>query len=206
MAPSVAIRVDLSERGAATKAGEEILKAHGPIAAVVNNAGFGIYEPFLDHTLADHERLMQVNYFAALELSRSLLPSMVAHGGGTIVNVCSMSAKMGPWGHSGYAASKAALRAMSETLDAEFASKGVRVSCIFPGIVATPYFQQPRMKALLPKVESRAITPERCARAVCRLLTHPRIWKCVPSHYRLLDVVAACSARLAHAIVARNSR
>jgi len=206
LAPSVAVRVDLAEPGAATDAADKILSAHGPISALVNNAGFGIYEPFLDHELADHYRLMQVNHFAALELTRAFLPAMVARGGGAVVNVCSMSAKMGPWGHSGYAASKAAMRAMTETLDAEFAPNGVRLSCLFPGIVDTPYFKMPRMRALFPKVEARKIAPERCARAICRLLTHPRTWKCVPSHYRLLDVVAACSAQLAHAIVARNSR
>jgi len=206
VAPSVAMMVDLAEPGAATQVAHEILAAHGPMTALVNNAGFGIYEPFLDHGRADHYRLMQVNHFAALELTRAFLPAMVAQGVGAIVNVCSMSAKMGPWGHSGYAASKAALRAMTETLDAEFAPVGVRLSCVFPGIVSTPYFQQPRMRALFPKVEARAISPERCARAICRLLTHPRTWKCIPSHYRLLDVIAACNARLAHAIVARSSR
>lgn len=205
LAPSSAICVDFVEPGAAGQAAHEILASHGPVSALVNNAGFGIDEPFLDHQLVDHYQLMQVNDFAPLELTRVLLPAMVSRGAGAIVNVSSMSAKMGPWGQSGYAASKAALRAMTETLDAECAPHGVRLSRVFPGVVATLYFAHARMKALFPKVEGRAVAPERCARAICRLLRHPRTWKCVPAHDRLLDRVSACNARLAHAIVARSS-
>jgi len=205
-APSVAVVTDLSDPAAADAAASAILSTHGPVDAIINNAGYGIYEPFLEHALVDHRRLMQVNYFSPLSLTRAFLPSMLERGRGTVVNVSSMSAKMGPWGHSGYAASKAALRALTETLDAEFAPKGVRFSCIFPGIVDTPYFLEPRMTKLFVKVRKRAISPERCARVICNLLERPQIWVCVPWHYKLLDALSAFSARLSHSIVAQSSR
>lgn len=205
-APSTPLFVDLADPGAAQAVASRILSMHGPVDALVNNAGFGIYEPFLDHSVNDHRRLMQVNYHSPLSLMRAFLPSMRDRGSGTVVNVSSMSAKMGPWGHSGYAASKAALRALTETLDAEFSPHGVRLSCLFPGIVDTPYFREPRMQQLFEKVKHRAIPAERCARAVCDLVDAPRIWRCEPGFYRMLDALCALNARLAHALVARGSR
>lgn len=205
-APSVALRADLSEPSAAADAAAAILDDLGPIDALVNNAGFGIYEPFLTHGLDDHRRLMQVNYFSPLSLINAFLPSMLARGVGRVVNVASMSAKMGPWGHSGYSASKAALRALTETLDAECSPRGVRCSCVFPGIIDTPYFHHGSMRRLFPQMRSRAISAERCAEVVCRTLERPRIWATVPAHYRLLDAMLACSAGFAHGVVARSSR
>lgn len=206
LAPSTPLFVDLSDPGAAQAVATRILSMHGPVDALVNNAGFGIYEPFLEHSVHDHRRLMQVNYFSPLALMRGFLPSMRERGRGAIVNVASMSAKMGAWGHSGYAASKAALRAATEAIEAEFAPSGVRLSCLFPGIVDTPYFREPRMTQLFAKVVRRAIGPDRCARVVCDLLESPRLWRCEPRLYRLLDALAAVNARVAHALVARNSR
>lgn len=205
-APSVALPVDLARPEAVKEVAEHILATHGPVDALVNNAGFGLYEPFLAHSLDDHRRLMQVNYFAPLSLTLALLPSMVHQGRGAVINIASMSAKMGPWGHSGYAASKSALRALTETLEAEFGPQGVHASCIFPGIVDTPYFDKGGLRTLFIKMRKRAISPERCAKAVCDALLRPRVWVCVPRHYRLLDLISACSHGLAHAVVARSSR
>lgn len=205
-APSIPIGVDLADPGAAEAVAAEILDTHGPVDALVNNAGFGLYRPFLEHAPADHARLMQVNYFSSLSLIRSFLPSMIAQGHGTVVNVSSSSAKMGPWGHAGYAASKAAMRALTECLHAEHAPRGVRFSCVFPGIVDTPYFEKAGWEALYAKMRSHAISAERCARGICNVIQRPRVWASIPGHYRLLDAIAAFSPRLAHAIVARSSQ
>lgn len=206
LAPSVPVVADLAEEGAAEDAASRILSTHGAIDALVNNAGYGLYEPFLSHEPADHRRLMQVNYFAPLSLIRAFLPSMLTLGHGGVVNVASMSAKMGPWGHSGYSASKAALRALTETLDAEFGPKGVRFSCLFPGIVDTPYFERGGLRTLFTLMRKRAIPAPRCARAICNAIERPRIWICVPWHYRLLDAMAAVSPTAAHRVVATSSR
>jgi short-subunit dehydrogenase len=206
LAPSAVVTADLAQPDGPEKAASHILETHGPIDALVNNAGFGIYATFLRHAPQDHARLMQVNYFAPLALIRAFLPAMLARGHGRIVNISSMSAKIGPWGHSGYAASKAALRAMTESLDAEYRAHGVRFSCVFPGIIATPYFMNPGMSVLFRKVQRYAISPQRCARLVANVVERPRIWACVPWHYRILDALGALSPTLAHRIVARSSR
>lgn len=205
-APSVPLVVDLADPNAAEEVATRILSTHGAVDAIVNNAGFGLYGSFLSHDLAEHRRLMQVNYFSPLSLIRAFLPSMLALGRGCVVNVASMSAKMGPWGHSGYSASKAALRSLTETLEAEFGPKGVRFSCVFPGIVDTPYFEKGGMRKLFSMLRNRAISAPRCASAVCNALDRPRIWICVPWHYRFLDAMCALSPRVAHRVVAASSR
>jgi short-subunit dehydrogenase len=205
-APCCAAPADLSDPAATSAIGHHILRRYGPVDILINNAGFGIYRDFARQTWGDHERLMAVNYRAPLMLTRAFLPGMLSHGRGHIINVSSMAARIGPWGHAGYAASKAALRAMTEVLAAEYNSRGVHVSCVFPGIIDTPYFRIGGLGPLFDRLKRHAITPERCASAIVGLLDRPRVWAYVPRHYRLLDLVAAVSPPLAHAIVARKSR
>lgn len=212
LAPSAAFPVDLDDLDSIEPTIERVTRALGPPRALVNNAGFGLYKPFLDHSIAEHERLMRVNYFAPLRLIRATVPHLLArepdHDGarGSVVNISSMSVKMGPWGHSGYTAAKAALRTLTHTLDAEHAPRGVRFSAVFPGIVDTAYFHAGDYPSLLRRVRRHVIAPGVVAGAVVRLLDRPRLETCVPGHYRALDLIAAVSPALAHRIVARQSR
>ncbi len=185
---------------------EAAIPASADVALLVNCAGVGIYRPFLDCSSDDAVRLMRVNYFAAAELIRVLLPHLLTRGSGHIINVASISAKIGPWGHSAYAPAKAALVSLTETLAAEHAGSGVHFSYVNPGIVETPYFESPDLARLWRRVRRHAISADAVARRIVGLLDRPRLQLCVPRHYRALDFLAAISPSLAHRMVARQSR
>jgi NAD(P)-dependent dehydrogenase (short-subunit alcohol dehydrogenase family) len=147
-APSVPLALDLSAEEAVESELSRVAEQAGSVDVLVNCAGHGMYRPFLEDCSDDHHQLMRVHYFGAAAAMRAVLPAMLARGRGHIVNVGSMSTKMGPWGHGGYAAAKAALTALTESLSAEYGPSGVRFSVVHPGIVDTPYYRGPSLAPL----------------------------------------------------------
>ena len=205
-APSTALPLDLVDPEAVYTAFSRIVDEHGVPNVLVNAAGYGHYAAFLDHDTDELHRLMQVNYWAPLQAIRAVLPRMVEEGRGHIFNVSSISAKMGPWGHSGYAAAKAALVSLTETLAAEHAETPVRFSCVIPGIVRTEFFDRPTYARFSDANQRRAIPPQRLARAIVRAIDRPRLQIVVPAHYRMVDLMRWLAYEWTHRLVGRQSR
>ncbi|HSQ00700.1 MAG TPA: SDR family NAD(P)-dependent oxidoreductase [Candidatus Dormibacteraeota bacterium] len=105
---------------------QRLVVAAGRLDAVINNAGIGQVEPFLESDPAVWRATLDTNLIGALLVARAALPAMLAAGRGAVVNVGSASASGWPY-LALYAASKAALHAASVALDREYAGRGVRV-------------------------------------------------------------------------------
>lgn len=204
-APCTAVPFDLLETQSIPTLTHRLIADHAPISVLINCAGSGAYRSFLDESPYDMSRLMRLNHEAAALLTRGLLPDMIARGRGHIVNISSMSAIVGAWGHCGYAASKSAMRNLTQSLRCEFRPHGVRFTVVYPGIVRTPYFNHPDMAPLWDLVKHRAIEPERVARAVATSLWTERASVHVPWYYRAIDLIAAVSNRAAIALVRGGS-
>jgi short-subunit dehydrogenase len=205
-APSDVIATDLADPAAVDATIERIITDHGVPRVLINCAGYGVFRTFLDHAEVDFTGLMQVNYFAPARFIHRLLPGMLEAGRGHVINVTSISAKFGPWGHSGYAAAKAALTSLTQSLACEYGQRGVHFSYVKPGIVDTEYFQTHETQGLWSLVKRRAIKADVVAAAVMRLMDRPRIELCVPGHYRFLDLIRAISPSLALKMVGDGSR
>ena len=205
-APCTVHAVDLADGDALEQATQRILAEHNHIDVLVNNAGYGRYRPFLNVTRGEAQDLLQVNYVAAAALTRAVLPGMLAQRGGCVINVASVAAKMGPWGHAGYAAAKAAMRAMTQSLACEYGDRGVHFSCVMPGLVKTEFFNESAYSELFLRHKRRALTAEYVAERIVRLLDKPRLEMTIPSAFRVMDWIATLSPSLAHQIVARTSR
>ncbi|EST21401.1 hypothetical protein N566_27475, partial [Streptomycetaceae bacterium MP113-05] len=182
-----------------------LAEAVGPVDVLVNCAGHGMYVPFLDLDPAEARRLFEVHFFSSSAAVRAVLPGMLARGRGHVVNVASVSAKSGPWGHSAYAAAKAALATLTESLAAEYAGRGVHFGVVHPGLVDTPFFAGPALAPLRVRTVRRMIPPERVGRAIVEMVDRPRPEVCVPRHYRVLDVLRAVSPGALGRLVARQS-
>lgn len=171
----------------------------------MNCAGFGAFAPFLEQSADEINRLMRVNFEAAAEMTRALLPGLLTTGTQShpshVFNICSMAAGVGPHGHSGYAASKGAMRTFTESLQAEYASRHVIFTIVYPGIIRTEYFEKGTMRDLWPLVKKRAISPQRVSEAVVRSIGRNRLTLYVPRSYQLLNWIAAASPRAARRIV-----
>lgn len=111
---------------------------HGPYWLVVNNAGIFSKTPLLEMTLEEWDRVHRVNTRSMVVVMQELVPDMISAGaGGRIVNVASMAAKLGTPGEAAYAASKAAVVALSRIAAMEFGPHGVTVNAVCPGYVLT---------------------------------------------------------------------
>ncbi len=134
----IVLTADLSKRGEAQLLGERAAAALGRVDVLVNNAGVGIGGA--QHVVGDDDmarELFETNYWAALALTRALVPAMRQRQFGAVVNVASIGAfaPMPLAGH--YCSSKAALSLASETLRLELRGSGVHVFNVQPGPVDT---------------------------------------------------------------------
>lgn len=111
-------------------------RALGRIAVLVNNAAVGPIRHFHDHGTAEVEAVVDVNLIAPVELSRLVIAEMLAAGGGRIVNVSTVAAKLPMPDMVLYSATKAALAQLSAALDLEYRDRGIRSTTVFPGAVA----------------------------------------------------------------------
>jgi short-subunit dehydrogenase len=135
----VPVVVDLAD---ATQIGARLSAAiagEAHISGVVNNAGFGAYKPFLDHSEAESIQLVQVNLTAAIQVCHAVLPRLLAQGSGHIVNVGSDLARRPLANMAVYAAAKHGLAGFSHSLLREVKQAGVKVSLVNSGIVDTDF-------------------------------------------------------------------
>jgi NAD(P)-dependent dehydrogenase (short-subunit alcohol dehydrogenase family) len=107
----------------------------GDVDILVNNAGLAVSAPTLEQDLAVLDASFNVNVRASYLLVQLLAPAMLHKGKGSIVNISTMLASVGFPGRSVYAASKAAVEALTRNWATEFSPSGVRVNTVAPGPV-----------------------------------------------------------------------
>ena len=115
----------------------QIIGQHGPLDALVNNAGIERRGSVEELDLAEFKAVMETNYFGAIRCMQAVLPTMRVRGNRCIVNVTSVAGKISSSPLGPYAASKFALEAISEALAQEVKELGIRVAIVEPGIIDT---------------------------------------------------------------------
>jgi NAD(P)-dependent dehydrogenase (short-subunit alcohol dehydrogenase family) len=128
---------DLRDAEAPAQIAERALAALGAVDVLVNNAATAARLDTVDTDAALVDEMLAVNVRAPLLLIGGLVPSMSERGGGSIVNVSSVSGVVGTPRRAAYAASKGALDAMTRSLAAELGPQGIRVNAVAPGVVDT---------------------------------------------------------------------
>lgn len=104
---------------------------------LVNNAGVMFKKPFLDLTPEEWHAMVDVNLNAIYHVTRAVLPGMIDRGSGYVINIASIAGRSTFAGGTGYVATKHAVLGLTESLMLEVRDRGVKVSCIMPGSVAT---------------------------------------------------------------------
>lgn len=110
----------------------------GRLDIVVNNAGVVAVQTVEESSVADWDRVMAVNVRSIFLTTRYALPHLRQAGGGSIVNVASVSGFVGQQGTPAYCASKGAAVMLTKALALDYAAEGIRVNCVCPGITDTP--------------------------------------------------------------------
>ena len=127
------VMADIGDQSAVSAMADAALQAFGRIEVLINNAAFRPASAFLDMTDDDLAQVMNVNFYAAVWLSRAFLPGMVENGWGRIVNFSGMNAQRGTGGHPHVAMSKHASWGLIKALAREFGPKGITANIISPG-------------------------------------------------------------------------
>ena len=125
--------VDVADADGAAAVGELAPEC----AVLVNNAAVTFYTDLLDTTAEAARAVLDVNVVGPLLMARALAPVMAARGGGSIVNLSSITASAHPPGTGLYSASKAAVEALTRALAVELGPLGVRCNAVAPGMVPT---------------------------------------------------------------------
>jgi NAD(P)-dependent dehydrogenase (short-subunit alcohol dehydrogenase family) len=130
--------VDVTDPTAMQALADGVVRDFGRVDILVNNAGVGPLSTFDDLTLADFDWVMDINFWGVIHGLKSFMPLLLANqDGGYIVSTASVAALIPGVGTAAYAASKAAVVAVSETLAVELADRQIGVSVLLPGVVRT---------------------------------------------------------------------
>ncbi|XP_006824770.1 dehydrogenase/reductase SDR family protein 7-like [Saccoglossus kowalevskii] len=129
--------LDLSLVNSLERKANEAISFHGNIDILINNGGIGFRGIAVETSLEVDKKLMDVNYFGAVALTKGVLPAMLTNGSGHIVAVSSVQGKMAIPFRTAYTASKHAMQAFFDSLRSELADKNINVSVISPSYIKT---------------------------------------------------------------------
>ncbi len=130
--------IDLGDRNAIRACAAEILKQRPRVDILVNAAGWGEMQPFMENAPDYIDKLVLVNLAGPIHLTQALLPPMIAANRGKIVNVASDAGRVGSSGETVYAGAKGGVIAFTKSLAREMARYSINVNCVCPGPTDTP--------------------------------------------------------------------
>lgn len=178
-----AVPLDLADPESLRKAARRVLAepdpVGGPVDVLVHNGGISQRSRAEETSLEVDRRVMEVDYFGAVALTKAVLPSMLERGSGRIVVISSLVGHIGTPLRSGYSAAKHALHGFFDSLRAEVHHRGVRVTTVCPGFIHTPLpvhaltgdgAPQGRMD----RAQLEGMSPEECARRIVRAIDRGR--------------------------------
>lgn len=133
------LAADLAEEAALERVADRLSDREAPVDILINNAGFGVYAGFEASDLTAERRMHELLSWVPLRLAHAAVPGMLDRGEGWIMNVASAAAFM-PSGT--YGAAKSSAVSLSRSLSARYRSRGVRVTALCPGLLATEFHER----------------------------------------------------------------
>lgn len=160
---------DVSQEADVNTMVEKVIEQFGRVDILVNNAGINRDGLLHKGNLANWEAVMAVNLTGPFLCTKAVLPSMRGQGYGRIVNLSSLTARMGIFGTGYYATSKAGLIGLTKVTAAENATKGITCNALAPGYINTDMmnkYPEDQLKALIAKIPvGRLAEPKEVAEA-----------------------------------------
>jgi 3-oxoacyl-[acyl-carrier protein] reductase len=145
------VRLDVNDSAAVEALVDEIIKTHGGLQVLVNNAGITRDTLAMRMKDEDWDAVLDTNLKAVFRCSRAVIRPMMKQRYGRIVNITSVVGASGNPGQANYAAAKAGVAGMTRALARELGSRGITVNCVAPGFIETD------MTAALPEEQHKAL-------------------------------------------------
>ena len=138
----LSIVCDVSQPAEVQAAIAQVDRRFGRLDALVNNAGIAVFKPILETTVEDWTRVLATNLTGPFLCTQACAPLMLRSGGGSVVNIASISGVRASTLRVAYGTSKAALIHLTKQQAVELGNAGIRVNCVAPGPVETAMAQQ----------------------------------------------------------------
>jgi uncharacterized protein len=181
--------LDMSDPAAISSVAQQLTATHGSPHILINNAGAGRWLPIRDTTAEDAAQMMAVPYLAAFNITRDLLPGMLARRTGHVVNVTSVAARLAWPAAVAYIAARAAMEGFTKALRADLRGSGIGVTLAIFGLVETPYWEHnPGSRERLPKRTTMlsVLSPQQVASSIVSAIEKGSRTIVAPNSYRLL--------------------
>lgn len=188
--PASQLKIDVADVASVEAAVGRIVAEHGRLDYVVNSAGIARTVPFFDTTLDQFDQVMRVNVRGTFVVGQVAARAMKETGGGSIVNVGSVSGILGNALRIAYGTSKAAVHHMTKVMAVELGPHNIRVNSVAPGPVVTPMTEAMYTDIVRKEWEDRMPlarfgTPQELASAVAYLLSDESAF--ITGHILLVD-------------------
>jgi NAD(P)-dependent dehydrogenase (short-subunit alcohol dehydrogenase family) len=170
---ALARRTNVARAGEVEALVSDVVEAWGGLDVMVNNAGVGVAATAVSTTEDDYERVMDVCVRGTLLGMKYAIPAIRESGGGSVINMSSVAALVGITDRAVYSAAKGAILSLTRAAAIDHVEEGVRVNCIAPGTVDTPWIdritsgyddpEQARANMQARQPHNRFVTPEEIA-------------------------------------------
>lgn len=194
--------VNVTDRDAVTALPEQVIFRHGAVDGIINNAG--VIQPFVKVKDLDYEaieRVMNINFYGTLYMTKAFLPHLLKRPEAHIANVSSMGGFLPVPGQTIYGASKAAVKLFTEGLYSELLNTNVRVTVVFPGAIGTNIAANSGVEnTLRPANGKRSINPlapSKAAQIIIEGIEQNRYRVLVGSDAAFMDLIYRVSPRRA---------
>jgi NAD(P)-dependent dehydrogenase (short-subunit alcohol dehydrogenase family) len=136
------VQLDITDEPSVVETFRDCEDGFGLVRGLVNSAGIGRDVPFFDTSAQLFRQILDINLVGTFTVSREVARLMKAHGGGSIVNISSVSGLRGSVGRAAYGASKGGVVTLTQVMACELAADKIRVNAIAPGPVETPLVRE----------------------------------------------------------------
>jgi NADP-dependent 3-hydroxy acid dehydrogenase YdfG len=173
---ALATELDVTDRASFARFVEDVERELGPLDVLVNNAGIMPIGPLVNEREQTARRVFEINALGCLNGMAVVLPGMLARARGHVINVASVAGRAPVPGGASYAASKAAIVSLTESARVEHRRTGVKFTCVMPSFTATELILGTKGTKFL-----KTVQPEDVARAIAKVINHPRADVYVPA-------------------------
>lgn len=182
----------------------QIFEKVGTVDILLNNAGFGVFDSFLEANFEDIEKMFGVNVLGLMACTKEVLPSMVERNKGHIINIASQAGKLATPKSSGYSATKHAVLGFTNSLRMELTKTAIFVSAVNPGPIETNFFSiADKSGNYVKNVQKFMLNADNVADRITQLMIHPKRELNLPRWMNMGSVLYNLSPNLAEKVTGK---